>query len=122
MGMNGPSEARRLVGVRVAAEAARRAQAEADELAIAAWARGTIEWLARAPSFQPGSQLRAISKKCRDSIHVETGCANNLAPLLVVHPDFHSKFFRRTADAIQCQCLQTFLHIRKSQDLNYLSM
>jgi hypothetical protein len=37
MGMNGPSEARRLVGVRIAAEAARHAQVEADELAIAAW-------------------------------------------------------------------------------------
>jgi len=34
--MNGPSDARRLVAVRVTAEAARRAQDEADELAITA--------------------------------------------------------------------------------------
>ena len=34
MGMNGPSEAGRLIGMRIAADAARRVQAEADELAI----------------------------------------------------------------------------------------
>jgi hypothetical protein len=37
MGRNGPSEACRLIGVRIAADAARRVQAEADELAIVAW-------------------------------------------------------------------------------------
>jgi hypothetical protein len=35
MGRNGPSEARRLIGVRIAADA--RVHAEADELVIVAW-------------------------------------------------------------------------------------
>jgi hypothetical protein len=78
MGVNGPSEARRLVGVRVAAEAARRAQAEADELAIAAWnAR-----MAEGGPAQPSPTLRVALERgyrylqvrcqaCRDASFID---------------------------------------------------
>ena len=68
MGMNGSSEARRLVGVRVVAEAARRAQAEADELAIAAWnAR-----MAEGGPAQPSPTLRvALERSYR---HLQVRC------------------------------------------------
>ena len=59
MGRNGPSEARRLVAVRVAADAARRAQDEADELAIVAWnAR-----MAEGGPAQPSPTLRVALER-----------------------------------------------------------